>query len=57
MPAMAKASHPQDTLEEKKSLICIFYSWPAPDHERRVFALSERLMHDGIDVDVDKWNL
>lgn len=35
----------------------ISYSWSTPEHEHRVVALATRLMHDGVDVVLDKWNL
>ena len=33
------------------------YSWSNPDHEDWVINLAERLVSDGVDVVIDKWNL
>lgn len=33
------------------------YSWTTPTHESWVVALAERLMQDGVDVVLDKWDL
>jgi hypothetical protein len=37
--------------------VFISYSWTTPKHEDWVINLAERLMADGIDVIIDKWNL
>lgn len=37
--------------------IFISYSWTTPKHEDWVINLAERLVSDGIDVVIDKWNL
>lgn len=37
--------------------IFISYSWTNPDHEDWVINLAERLVSDGVDVVIDKWNL
>ncbi|MCQ6960019.1 toll/interleukin-1 receptor domain-containing protein [Mucilaginibacter aquariorum] len=37
--------------------VFISYSWTTPTHEDWVINLSERLMSDGVDVTIDKWNL
>ena len=37
--------------------VFISYSWSSPQHELWVIDLAQRLMGDGIDVIVDKWNL
>lgn len=37
--------------------VFISYSWTSPQHEQRVIAWAERLVSDGIDVILDKWNL
>jgi len=37
--------------------IFISYSWTNPDHEDWVVNLAERLVSDGVDVIIDKWNL
>lgn len=37
--------------------IFISYSWTNPDHEDWVRNLAERLVADGVDVIIDKWNL
>lgn len=35
----------------------ISYSWSSPTHESWVLALAERLMQDGVEVLLDKWDL
>ena len=42
-------------LETQK--VFISYSWTTPKHEEWVLNLSERLISDGVDVILDKWNL
>lgn len=37
--------------------IFISYSWTTPKHESWVINLAERLVSDGVDVVIDKWNL
>ncbi|RKD34173.1 SEFIR domain-containing protein [Thermohalobacter berrensis] len=37
--------------------VFISYSWSSQDHENWVLELAERLVNDGIDVILDKWNL
>jgi len=37
--------------------VFISYSWSSPAHESWVLELSQRLVHDGVDVILDKWNL
>lgn len=37
--------------------IFISYSWTTPSHEDWVINLAERLVSDGVDVTIDKWNL
>lgn len=37
--------------------IFISYSWTTPNHEDWVINLAERLVADGVDVIIDKWNL
>lgn len=37
--------------------IFISYSWTTPKHEDCVINLAERLVSDGVDVIIDKWNL
>ncbi|RNI27373.1 TIR domain-containing protein [Rufibacter immobilis] len=37
--------------------VFISYSWTTPAHEQWVLALAERLMADGIEVVIDKWDL
>jgi len=37
--------------------VFISYSWTDPPHEQRVIALAMRLVSDGIDVVLDKWDL
>ena len=41
----------------KTPKIFISYSWTTPDHEDWVINLAERLVSDGIDVAIDKWDL
>jgi hypothetical protein len=45
--------------EEKRSnpKAFISYSWTSPEHENWVKSLAERLVSDGIDVILDKWEL
>lgn len=35
----------------------ISYSWSSPEHEAFVMALAEKLMADGVQVILDKWEL
>jgi len=35
----------------------ISYSWTSPEHEAWVIGLAERLMQDGVDIVLDKWDL
>lgn len=37
--------------------VFISYSWTTPKHEDWVINLAERLVSDGVDVVIDKWNL
>lgn len=37
--------------------IFISYSWSSPEHEEWVLELSKKLVSDGVDVIIDKWNL
>ena len=37
--------------------IFISYSWTTPEHEEWVLNLSRRLVSDGIEVVLDKWDL
>lgn len=37
--------------------VFISYSWTNKDHEQWVLDLAERLMHDGVNVVLDKWDL
>lgn len=37
--------------------VFISYSWTTPLHEDWVISLAERLMSDGVEVIIDKWNL
>jgi hypothetical protein len=37
--------------------IFISYSWTSPEHVNAVIALAERLVSDGVDVLLDKWDL
>ena len=45
----------EDNQELKK--VFMSYSWTSPEHEQWVIDLAERLMSDGIDVVLDKWEL
>ena len=40
-----------------KPKIFISYSWTNPSHESWVINLAERLVSDGVDVSIDKWDL
>ena len=40
-----------------KQKVFISYSWSSPEHEEWVINLAERLMSDGIEVIIDKWDL
>ena len=42
-------------MEPKK--IFISYCWSSSEHEEWVISLAERLMSDGVDVIIDKWDL
>lgn len=37
--------------------VFISYCWTSPDHEEWVINLAQRLVSDGIDVKIDKWDL
>jgi hypothetical protein len=37
--------------------VFISYSWTSPTHEEWVINLAERLVLDGVDIIIDKWNL
>ncbi|WP_448698606.1 SEFIR domain-containing protein [Mucilaginibacter sp. AW1-3] len=37
--------------------VFISYSWSSPDHEDWVITLAQRLVNDGVDVSIDKWDL
>lgn len=41
----------------KPQKIFISYSWSTPNHEEWVINLAERLVSDGVDVIIDKWDL
>ena len=40
-----------------KQKVFISYSWSSPEHEEWVINIAERLMSDGIEVIIDKWDL
>lgn len=40
-----------------KQKVFISYSWTTPEHEEWVINLAEKLMSDGIEVVIDKWDL
>jgi hypothetical protein len=42
---------------DKGPRIFVSYSWSSPTHESWVVSLSERMVQDGIDVVLDKWDL
>lgn len=44
-------------MTEKTQKVFISYSWTSPSHEDWVIHLAERLISDGIDVVLDKWDL
>jgi SEFIR domain. len=45
-------------MEKTKSYtVFISYSWTSPEHEQWVYDLAVRLMENGIDVKLDKWDL
>jgi len=37
--------------------VFISYSWTTPEYEERVIALATALLHDGVDVVLDEWDL
>lgn len=43
--------------EEKIKKVFISYSWTNVTHEKWVLELAERLVSDGVDVVLDKWDL
>lgn len=43
--------------EENNKKVFISYSWTTPNHERWVLELAERLVDNGVDVVLDKWDL
>jgi hypothetical protein len=45
------------TESSKTHKVFISYSWTTPSHEDWVINLAERLMSDGVEVIIDKWNL
>ena len=45
------------TIGSETPKIFISYSWTNPVHEEWVINLAERLVSDGVDVVIDKWNL
>jgi len=46
-----------ETSTTKSFKVFISYSWSSPSHEAWVVSLAERLMSDGVDVKLDKWDL
>jgi len=44
-------------MSESTPRVFISYSWSTPEHEQRVLALATRLIQDGINVVLDKWDL
>jgi hypothetical protein len=42
---------------DKINRVFLSYSWSTPDHERWVVDLAERLVANGVDVELDKWFL
>lgn len=42
---------------EKPPVVFISYSWTNDEHVQKVLDLAKRLMSDGIDVKIDKWDL
>jgi hypothetical protein len=43
--------------EAKRPKVFISYSWSSPEHEARVLALANRLIADGVEVVMDKYDL
>lgn len=43
--------------EQEQKKVFISYSWTSPSHERWVLELAERLMLNGVNVILDKWDL
>ncbi len=46
-----------DEHEQKGPRVFISYSWTSPDHELRIIKWAERLVGDGVNVVLDKWDL
>jgi len=44
-------------MEDKIPRVFISYSWSNSQHEEKVISLAERLMSQGVDVVLDKWDL
>ncbi|WP_394888285.1 SEFIR domain-containing protein [Clostridium butyricum] len=47
----------ESSVEEKNKRVFISYSWTNAPHEKWVLELAERLVSDGVDVILDKWDL
>ncbi|MBN2564257.1 MAG: TIR domain-containing protein [Candidatus Eisenbacteria bacterium] len=43
--------------EPPKRKVFVSYSWTSPEHQLRVVSLAERLVGDGVDVSLDRWDL
>jgi hypothetical protein len=46
-----------DDFIEEPPVVFISYSWTSEDHINRVLELAKRLISDGVEVKIDKWNL
>lgn len=46
-----------DNKEDKQKKVFISYSWTNSRHEKWVYELAERLVNDGVNVILDKWDL
>lgn len=46
-----------DEESKKNPKVFISYSWTTKDYENRIIGIAERLVEDGIDVVLDKWDL
>lgn len=44
-------------MEQKTFRVFVSYSWSTPDHQRWVIELAEKLVKNGVDVVIDKWDL
>lgn len=55
---MSKKKRLKESLEQHKNpKVFISYSWSSPDYEKWVENFARRLMSDGVEVVIDKWDL